>query len=46
MSAILISLACGVVLGLLLIAVDRMYQRRTRLREKARKAPLRTWLGR
>lgn len=46
MSAILISLACGVVLGLLLIAVDRMYERRARRLEQARKAPLRTWLGR
>ena len=46
MSAIVVSLACGVVIGLLLIAVDVQRERRARRRAQARKAPLRTWLGR
>lgn len=46
MSAILISLGCGVTLGVLLILVDRAHERRARRLEQARKAPLRTWLGR
>jgi len=44
--AVLQSLGCAAVLGALLIAVDIQRERRARRRAQARKAPLRTWLGR
>jgi hypothetical protein len=46
MSGVLGSLGCALVIALLLIAVDRHRDRRARRRQLARKAPLRTWLGR
>lgn len=46
MSDVLVSAVCALVIALLLIAVDRQRDRRARRRQQARKAPLRTWLGR
>ena len=46
MIAVLQSLDCAAVVTALLIAVDVQRQRRARRRAQARKAPLRTWLGR
>jgi hypothetical protein len=46
MSDLLLSLGCALVIALLLIAVDHQRDRRARRRQLARRAPLRTWLGR
>ena len=46
MIAVLQSLGCAVVLAVLLIAVKVQRERHARRRAQARKAPLRTWLGR
>jgi hypothetical protein len=46
MSDVVVTVGCALVIALLLIAVDRQRDRAARRRQLARRAPLRTWLGR